>query len=107
MMDINILSARGMVFAWYKDLWRDGRCRAGKSWTREIIKSTMDGRTEDRSPKIQILPDEEEFHEEEMNMVYKGIYVRHKLLFDLARSWNTRSGRIGGTMVEKRAERQK
>ena len=32
--------------------------------------------------KIRILPDEEEFHEEEMNMVYKGIYVRQKLLFD-------------------------
>ena len=43
--------------------------------------------------KIRILPDEEEFHEEEMNMVYKGIYVRQKLYLT-ARSWNTRSGRM-------------
>ena len=56
------------------------KCRA-KSWTKEIIE--YHGRPDGRPIlKIRILPDEEEFHEEEMNMVYKGIYVRQKLLFD-------------------------
>lgn len=31
---------------------------------------------------VRILPDEEEFHEEELTMVYKGIYIRQKLLFE-------------------------
>ena len=31
---------------------------------------------------VRILPDEEEFHEEELRMVYKGIYIKQKLLFE-------------------------
>ena len=31
---------------------------------------------------IRILPDEEEYHEEELRMIYKGIYVRQKVLFE-------------------------
>ena len=78
MMDI--LSARGMVFAWYKDLAKYVDM-PGEVMDKEIIE--YHGRPDGRPIlKIRILPDEEEFHEEEMNMVYKGIYVRQKLLFD-------------------------
>ena len=78
MMDI--LSARGMVFAWYKDLAKYVDM-PGEVMDKEIIE--YHGRPDGRPLlKIRILPDEEEFHEEEMNMVYKGIYVRQKLLFD-------------------------
>ena len=31
---------------------------------------------------VRILPDEEEYHEEDLRMVYKGIYIRQKLLFE-------------------------
>ena len=78
MMDI--LSARGMIFAWYKDLAKYVDM-PGEVMDKEIIE--YHGRPDGRPIlKIRILPDEEEFHEEEMNMVYKGIYVRQKLLFD-------------------------
>ena len=38
----------------------------------------------DRVPvlRVRVLPDEEDFHEEEMRMVYKGIYVKQKVLFE-------------------------
>ena len=72
--------ARGMVFAWYRDLARYVEM-PGEVMDKEIIE--YHGRPDGRPIlKIRILPDEEEFHEEEMNMVYKGIYVRQKLLFD-------------------------
>ena len=59
----------------------DNNDMPGEVMDKEIIE--YHGRPDGRPIlKIRILPDEEEFHEEEMNMVYKGIYVRQKLLFD-------------------------
>ena len=70
----------GMVFAWFKKLapYVD---LPGDILDKEIIEYHG---SQERKPvlRVRILPDEEEFHEEEMRMVYKGIYVRQKVLFE-------------------------
>ena len=78
MMDLFL--SRGMVFAWFKKLapYVD---LPGDILDKEIIEYHG---SQERKPvlRVRILPDEEEFHEEEMRMVYKGIYVRQKVLFE-------------------------
>lgn len=70
----------GMVFSWFKKLSRYADI-PGDILDKEMIEYHGSA---DRRPvlKIRILPDEEEFHTEEMRMVYKGIYVRQKVLFE-------------------------
>ena len=78
MMDLFL--SRGMVFAWFKKLaaYTD---LPGDILDKEIIEYHG---APDRVPvlRVRVLPDEEDFHEEEMRMVYKGIYVKQKVLFE-------------------------
>lgn len=75
-----VLLDQGMVFAYFKDLapYVD---LPGELLDKEIVeyRGTPEGRP---MLMVRVLPDEEEFHEEELKPVYKGIYVRQKLLFE-------------------------
>ncbi len=75
-----VLLDQGMVFAYFKDLapYVD---LPGELLDKEIVeyRGTPEGRP---VLMVRVLPDEEEFHEEELKPVYKGIYVRQKLLFE-------------------------
>lgn len=75
-----VLTGQGFIFAYFKKLAPYADI-PGDIMDKEIIEYHGDP---DRPPvlKIRILPDEEEFHEEELRMVYKGIYIRQKLLFE-------------------------
>ena len=77
---MDLFLSRGMVFAWFKKLaaYTD---LPGDILDKEIIEYHG---APDRVPvlRVRVLPDEEDFHEEEMRMVYKGIYVKQKVLFE-------------------------
>lgn len=74
------LTGEGLVFAYFKKLSRYADI-SGEILDKEIIEYHG---TPDVRPvlKVRVLPDEEEFHEEELRQVYKGIYVRQKVLFE-------------------------
>ena len=75
-----VLLDQGMIFAYFKDLapYVD---LPGELLDKEIVEYR--GAPEGRPVlMVRVLPDEEEFHEEELKPVYKGIYVRQKLLFE-------------------------
>jgi hypothetical protein len=77
---MEVLVGQGMLFAWFKNLSRYAEI-PGDVLDKEIIE--YHGRPDGRPVlRLRILPDEEEFHEEELRMVYKGIYVRQKVLFE-------------------------
>lgn len=77
---MNIILSEGMVFAYFKDLAKH----------MAIPEDIMDkgiiqycGRKDSKVElKIRILPDEEEFHAEEMKRVYQGIFIKQKILFE-------------------------
>lgn len=77
---IDVLLESGMIFAYFKDLARFITI-PGNVLDKEIIEYHG---SKDRKPYLQlrILPDEEEFHFEDMRLIYKGIYVREKVLFE-------------------------
>ena len=77
---MSVLTGQGMIFAYFKKLNRYADI-PGDVMDKEIIEyhGSPDGRP---ILQVRILPDEEEFHEEELRMVYKGIYIRQKLLFE-------------------------
>ena len=74
-----VLTAQGFVFSYFKKLSRYADIPADVM-DKEIIEYHG---APDKHPTlmIRILPDEESFHEDELKMVYKGIYVCQKLLF--------------------------
>lgn len=70
----------GMVFSWFKNLAPYVEL-PGDVLNKEIIE--YHGSTKARPVlMVRVLPDEEEFSEEPLRMVYKGIYIRQKLLFE-------------------------
>lgn len=75
-----ILTEQKMMFAYFKKL-ADYADLPGEIMDKEIVEyhGSPTGRP---ILMVRILPDEEEFHEEELTMVYKGIYIRQKLLFE-------------------------
>lgn len=77
---MEVLTGQGMLFAYFKKLapYVD---IPGDVLDKEIIEYHGTAGTRPVL-MIRILPDEEEFHEEEMRMVYKGIYIRQKVLFE-------------------------
>ncbi len=77
---VNLLMESGMLFSWFKKLSRYMEL-PGDVTDKEIIE--YHGRPNVHPTlKVRILPDEGGFHEEELRMVYKGIYIRQKLLFE-------------------------
>lgn len=77
---MSMLTGQGMIFAYFRELARYADI-PGDIMDKEIIE--YHGSPDSRPVlKVRILPDEEEFHEEELRMVYKGIYIRQKLLFE-------------------------
>lgn len=77
---VDVLIEAGMIFSYFKDLARFISI-PGNLLDKEIIE--YHGR-KDIKPhlKLRILPDETEFHYEEMRAIYKGIYIREKVLFE-------------------------
>ncbi len=77
---MEVLTGNGMLFAYFKKLAPYADI-SGDVLDKEIIEYHG---SQDVRPvlMIRVLPDEEEFHEEEMRMIYKGIYVRQKVLFE-------------------------
>ncbi len=77
---VEFLLDRGYIFAWLKQL--SGYVDLPREiLDREILEyHSMSG----ARPilMVRILPDEEKFHEEEMRMVWRGIYIRSKVLFE-------------------------
>lgn len=77
---MNIILSEGMIFAYFKDL--------AKHIT--IPEDIMDkgiiqysGKKDSKVElRVRILPDEEEFHTEEMKRVYQGIFIKQKILFE-------------------------
>lgn len=77
---VDVLLSAGMVFAYFKDLARF-IIIPGNILDKEIIE--YHGKKEVKPYlQIRILPDEEEFHFEDMRPIYKGIYIREKVLFE-------------------------
>ena len=77
---VDVLLEAGMVFAYFKDLARF-IVIPGDILDKEIIE--YHGKKEVRPYlRLRILPEEEEYHYEEMRPVYRGIYVREKVLFE-------------------------
>jgi hypothetical protein len=77
---VDVLLEAGMVFAYFKDLARFIMI-PGNILDKEIIE--YHGNRDIRPYlRLRILPEEEEFHYEELRPVYKGIYVREKVLFE-------------------------
>ena len=77
---VDVLIEAGMVFAYFKDLARF-IIIPGDILDKEIIEYHG---ARDVKPYLwlRILPEEEEYHYEEMRPVYKGIYIREKVLFE-------------------------
>ena len=77
---MSVLTEQGMIFAYFKKLAAYADI-PGDIMDKEIIEyhGSPVGRP---ILMVRILPDEEEYHEEELRMVYKGIYIRQKLLFE-------------------------
>ena len=77
---VDVLIEAGMVFAYFKDLARF-IIIPGNILDKEIIEYHG---MRDAKPylRLRILPEEEEYHYEEMRPVYKGIYIREKVLFE-------------------------
>ena len=75
-----VMTGQGMVFAYFKKLAAYADI-PGDIMDKEIVEyhGSPSGRP---ILMVRILPDETEFHEEELKMVYKGIYIRQKLLFE-------------------------
>ena len=69
-----------MIFSYFKDLAKYITI-PGNILDKEILEYYG---KKDKKPYLQlrILPEEEEYHFEDMRMVYKGIYIREKVLFE-------------------------
>lgn len=77
---IDVLIEAGMIFAYFKDLAKF-IVIPGNILDKEIIE--YHGNKEIRPYlRLRILPEEEEYHYEDMRPVYKGIYIREKVLFE-------------------------
>lgn len=77
---VNALIDQGKVFAYFKDLARF-IIIPGDILDKEIIEYHGSREVYPRL-YIRILPDEENFHEEELREVFHGIYIREKVLFE-------------------------
>ena len=77
---MSVLTDQGLIFAYFKKLAPYADI-PGDIMDKEIIEyhGSPTGRP---ILMVRILPDEEGFHEEELRMVFKGIYIRQKLLFE-------------------------
>lgn len=77
---VDVLLEAGMIFAYFKELARF-IIVPGNILDKEIIEYHG---SKDIKPYLQmrILPEEEEFHFEDMRPIYRGIYIREKVLFE-------------------------
>ena len=77
---MNIILSEGLVFAYFKDLAKHIA----------VPEDIMDkgivqycGRKDSKVElMVRILPDEEDYHPEEMKRVYQGIFIKQKILFE-------------------------
>ena len=77
---VDVLIESGMVFSYFKDLAKFILI-PGNILDKEIIE--YHGSREVKPYlRLRILPEEEEYHYEEMRPIYKGIYIREKVLFE-------------------------
>lgn len=77
---VDVLIEAGMIFAYFKDLVKFITI-PGNILDKEIIE--YHGNKEKKPYlRLRILPEEEEYHYEDMRPVYKGIYIREKVLFE-------------------------
>lgn len=77
---VNLLLEGDMVFSCFKKLGRF--VRIPEEIMDKAIIEYRGGRGSRVDLRIRVLPDEEEFHSEEMRRVYQGIFVRQKVLFE-------------------------
>ena len=74
------LLAEGRIFSWFKDL---GKWIPMPDSVMEQVTVEYQGRRDARPAlQVRILPEEEEYHWEEMRRVYPGIFIRQKILFE-------------------------
>lgn len=74
------LLAEGMIFSWFKELGR--WVPMPDSIMDQVIIEYQGSRDARPALQIRILPEEEEYHWEEMRRVYPGIFIRQKVLFE-------------------------
>lgn len=77
---VDVLIEAGMIFAYFKDLAKFITI-PGNILDKEIIEYHGNKETKPYL-RLRILPEEEEYHYEDMRPVYKGIYIREKVLFE-------------------------
>lgn len=77
---VDVLIEAGMIFAYFKDLAKF-IVIPGNILDKEIIEYHG---ARDTKPylRLRILPEEEEYHYEDMRQIYRGIYIREKVLFE-------------------------
>lgn len=74
------LLAEGRVFSWFKELGK--WISMPDSVMEQVIVEYQGSRDSRPALQIRILPEEEEYHWEEMRRVYPGIFIRQKVLFE-------------------------
>lgn len=77
---MDILIGEGRVFAWMKDL--GNRVNLPDAVLDQVIVEYHSSRDARPELQIRILPEEEEFHPDELRRVYPGIFIRQKVLFE-------------------------
>ena len=77
---VNILLDGGLVFPYFKKLAVHVRI---PEWVLDKAIIQYVGKKDSGiSLQIRILPDEEEFHSDEIRRIYQGVYIRQKVLFE-------------------------
>lgn len=77
---MDILMEEGRIFAWMKDL--GGQISMPDSVMDQVIVEYHSSRDARPELLIRILPEEEEYHPDQLRRVYPGIFVRQKVLFE-------------------------
>ncbi len=77
---VGYLMSEGMVFSWFRDLGK--WIPMPDSIMEQVMVEYQGDRNSTPALQVRILPEEEEYHWEEMRRVYPDIFVRQKVLFE-------------------------
>ena len=77
---VGYLMSGGMVFSWFRDLGK--WIPMPDSVMEQVMVEYQGDRNSTPALQVRVLPEEEEYHWEEMRRVYPGIFVRQKVLFE-------------------------
>lgn len=77
---VEYLLSKGMVFSWFRELGK--WIPMPDSIMEQVMVEYQGERSSTPALQVRVLPEEEEYHWEEMRRVYPGIFIRQKVLFE-------------------------